>query len=141
MFRPGLDKLPVYGVEEQDWRIKVDANESNRNLPPLVAERVEGRLSYVAFNRYPDIAMTELREEIGRGSGYDIDNVWLGNGSSEILEKLFFLYGGVDRSIVFPVPSFSMYAIYAKISESTAVPVPLEADYTLDKEKMLRAAE
>lgn len=141
MFRPGLDKLPVYGVEEQDWRIKVDANESNRNLPPLVAERVEGRLSYVAFNRYPDIAMTELREEIGRGSGYDIDNVWLGNGSSEILEKLFFLYGGVGRSIVFPVPSFSMYAIYAKISESTAVPVPLEADYTVDKEKMLRAAE
>lgn len=141
MFRPGLDKLPVYGVEEQDWRIKVDANESNRNLPPLVAERVESRLSYVAFNRYPDIAMVNLREEIGRGSGYDIDNVWIGNGSSEILEKLFFLYGGTDRSIVFPVPSFSMYAIYAKISESTAVPVPLEADYSLDKEKMLRAAE
>lgn len=141
MFRPGIDKLPVYGVEEQDWRIKVDANESNRNLPPLVRERVENRLSYVAFNRYPDIAMTSLREEIGRGSGYDIDNVWIGNGSSEILEKLFFLYGGPSRGIVFPVPSFSMYAIYAKVSESTAVPVPLEADYSLDKEKILRAAK
>ena len=31
------------------------------------------------------------------------------DGTSEILEKLFFAFGGRGRKIVYPQPSFSMY--------------------------------
>lgn len=139
-YRRGLVEFPTYDISEKDWTIKINANESNLNLPPLVEERVLNRLGRISFNRYPDSEMEDLKELIADNFSLTTENILVANGSSEILEKLFFAFGGSGRSIVFPVPSFSMYAIYAKISESVAVPVELEADYTLDPEKIVNAA-
>ena len=47
--------MPSYDTTEQDWKIKVNANESNVGLPPLVEERVLSRLSRVPFQRYPNL--------------------------------------------------------------------------------------
>ncbi|QJW44492.1 histidinol-phosphate transaminase [bacterium BFN5] len=140
-YRPKLEQLPTYSVDEQEWDIKLDANESNLNLPPLVHERLLNRLSFLAFNRYPDIGMKNLKEQIAQNFAINPNQVLVGNGSSEILEKLFYAFGGPGRSIVFPTPSFSMYHIYAKLTESNPVPVLLESDYRLDADKMLAAAE
>ena len=68
------------------------------------------------------------------------ENILLGNGSSEIIEKLFYCFGGSkDAAIVYPQPSFSMYGIYAAAAEAKGVPVDLEPDYTLDLEKFVSA--
>lgn len=139
-YRTGLANLPTYDVTERDWEIKLNANESNLNLPPLVAERVMNRLSHVALHRYPNHEMDDLKDLIAESFALSRENVVIGNGSSEILEKLFYAFGGPGRGVVFPVPSFSMYGIYAKISESDAVPVELEADYALDAKKIVAAA-
>ena len=53
-YRDGLASMPCYDTSEQDWHIKVNANESNIGLPPLVEERVMTRLSRIAFARYPN---------------------------------------------------------------------------------------
>ncbi|MEG6586374.1 histidinol-phosphate transaminase [Dendrosporobacter sp. 1207_IL3150] len=140
-YRPGLEQLPTYSVEEKEWDIKLDANESNLNLPPLVYERLVNRLSFIDFNRYPDMGMKSLKELIAQNFNLDIDNILIGNGSSEILEKLFYAFGGPGRSIVFPTPSFSMYNIYAKLTESIAIPVELEQDYSLKPDKITAAAK
>lgn len=138
-YRDDLVNLPSYDVTEQDWNIKVNANESNLNLPPIVEDRVMGRLSRIAFNRYPNTEMDDLREQIADNFKVKKQNVLLGNGSSEILEKLFFAFGGKGKKIVYPQPSFSMYTIYAKYSESEGVPVALEEDYSLDAKKFVAA--
>jgi histidinol-phosphate aminotransferase len=140
-YRDGLENLPVYDVVERDWDIKINANESNLNLPPLVEERVLNRLARVAFNRYPNEEADDLKSLIAANFSLKTENVLLGNGSSEILEKLFHAFGGAGRKIVYPVPSFSMYKIYAKLSESDAVPVELNADYSLDAEKFIAAVK
>ncbi len=140
-YRKGLAELPVYDVLERDWEIKLNANESNLNLPLLVEERVLSRLSRIAFNRYPNEESEDLKELIAKNFGMEKGNVLLGNGSSEILEKLFHAFGGPRRSVVFPVPSFSMYKIYAKVSESSGVVVELDEDYTLDVEKCVAAVK
>lgn len=132
-YRNKLAEMPSYDVVERDWNIKVNANESGMNLPPLVEERVMSRLSRVAFNRYPNEDLEMLMEAIGRNFGLGVENVLIGNGSSEIIEKIFYCFGGRGRKIVFPQPSFSMYHIYAKAAEAEAVPVSLsEKDYSLD---------
>ena len=138
-YRTGLGKMPSYDVVERDWKIKVNANECNMNLPPMVEERVMGRLSRVAFNRYPNEELEDLKEQIAGNFSLQKENVLIGNGSSEILEKLFYCFGGRNKKIVYPQPSFSMYGIYAKAAEATGIPVDLEADYTLDVEKFVSA--
>ena len=61
-YRNGSDRMPSYDTTEQDWKIKVNANESNLGLPPLVEERVLSRLSRVAFQRYPNLEYDMLCE-------------------------------------------------------------------------------
>ncbi len=140
-YRPGLAQIKPYSVEEKEWDIKLDANESPNNLPPLVRERVMNRLEYLAFNRYPDIGMRDLRAQIAESYHLNIQNVQLGNGSSEIIMALCQLFGGPGRSIVFPVPSFSMYAVYAQASDSQPIPVKLTEDYAVPREQILKAAK
>lgn len=141
-YRPGLDALPIYTIDEREWDIKLDANESPTNLPPLVRERVINRLSYLAFNRYPEMGMLGLREQIAAEFQVKADRVLIGNGSSEILIALCHALGGEGRSIVFPTPSFSMYGIYAALADSDPVPVNLaSADFSLPPDKILQAAK
>jgi histidinol-phosphate aminotransferase len=140
-YRPGLEQLKTYSVEEKEWDIKLDANESPNNLPPLVHERVMNQFEYLAFNRYPDISVRALRSQIAENFSVTVQNIVIGNGSSEILLSLFQTFGGPGRGIVFPVPSFSMYGIYAQLTDSQAVPVALNEDFSVSRDKVLEAAQ
>lgn len=131
-YRTGLKDMPTYDVVERDWNIKVNANESNQNLPPIIEDRLMARLASVAFNRYPNEEVELLKEQIADNFRLNKENIIVANGSSEILEKLFFAFGGRARKIVYPVPSFSMYKIYAKLSGSEGIGVALKDDYTFD---------
>ena len=137
-YRKDLEKMPSYDGVERDYRIKVNANECNLNLPPMVAERVLSRLSMVAFNRYPNYEYDSLREQIARNFSVDVEQILIGSGSSEIIEKLFYAFGGSwSNKIVYPQPSFSMYKIYAKAAEAQPVPFDLDKNYDLDVDKFI----
>ncbi|MDY3739203.1 MAG: histidinol-phosphate transaminase [Selenomonadaceae bacterium] len=131
-YRKGLAEMPSYDVVERPWNIKVNANECGMNLPPLVEDRVMARMSHIAFNRYPNEELEDLMEAIAKNYGMSKENVLLGNGSSEIIEKIFHCFGGKNHKIVFPQPSFSMYHIYAKAAEAEGVPFDLNDDYSLN---------
>lgn len=138
-YRDGLAHMPSYDTQEQDWHIKINANESNVGLPPLVEERVMARLSRISYARYPNEEYDLLREQIGEAYGYQQANVIIGNGSSEIIEKVFHAFGGDQaHKIVYPSPSFSMYSIYAAAAGAVGMPVPLRDDYQLDVEEFVR---
>lgn len=136
-YRKGLEARPEYDVTEKPWKIKVNANECNMNLPPLVEERVMARLSHIAFNRYPNEEEELLKENIAQTFAVTKKNILLGGGSSEIIEKLFYAFGGDNKKIVYPMPSFSMYHIYANAAEATGVAVALNEDYTFDADKFI----
>lgn len=131
-YRKGLAEMPSYDVVERPWNIKVNANECGMNLPPLVEDRVMARMSHIAFNRYPNEELDDLMEAIAKNYGMSKENVLLGNGSSEIIEKIFHCFGGKNHKIVFPQPSFSMYHIYAKAAEAEGIPFDLNDDYSLN---------
>lgn len=131
-YRDELDKMPSYDGVEKSYRIKVNANESTMGLPPLVEERVMNRLGMLAFNRYPNAEYYSLVEQIAKNFAVDSAQVLLGNGSSEIIEKVFHAFGGAGRRIVYPQPSFSMYKIYAKAAEAEGVPFDLDDRFALD---------
>ena len=136
-YRARLAEMPSYDVTERDWRIKINANESNYNLPPQIEERLMGRLTRVAFNRYPNEEYDALREQIAASVGVAKENILLGGGSSEIIEKVFHGFGGAGHKIVCPEPSFSMYRIYAKAAEGEYLPVELNEDYTFDAQRFV----
>ena len=119
-YRKGIEQLPIYDVVEREWDIKVNANESG-------------------FNRYPNAEPDDLCELIAERFGLRKENVWLGNGSSEIVDKLFYAFGGPGHTIVYVQPSFSMYSICVESAEAMGVTVPVESDYSLDVDKFIKA--
>lgn len=137
-YRNELDKMPSYDGVEKNYRIKVNANESTMNLPPLVEERVINRLALLAFNRYPNEEYHSLVEQIAKNFSVDTSQILLGGGSSEIIEKVFHAFGGAGRKVVFPQPSFSMYKIYAKAAESDGVPFNLDKKFNLDIDAFIK---
>ena len=137
-YRKDLEKMPSYDGTEKDYRIKVNANESTLNLPPLVEERVLNRLGYVAFNRYPNEEYDSLVEQIARNFSVGKNQILLGGGSSEIIEKVFHAFGGAGKKIVYPQPSFSMYKIYSKAAEAQAFPFDLDEKFDLDVDAFIK---
>ncbi len=65
----------------------------------------------------------------------------IGNGSSELLEKLCFVYGGAGKKIAVPWPSFSMYGEYAELSDSEAIRYPLTPEGYIDADTVISFCE
>ena len=132
-YRDSLSHMPIYDTREEDWIIKLNANESNIGLPPLVEDRIMTCLAHISFARYPNEEYDLLCEQLGTAYAYRRENVIIGNGSSEIIEKVFYVFGGnPNHKIVYPSPSFSMYEIYAAAAEAEGISVPLSEEYSLD---------
>lgn len=137
-YRNGLDEMPTYDGVEKNYRIKVNANESTMNLPPIVEERVLNRLAMTAFNRYPGENYRSLVNQIAKNYSVEPEQVIIGNGSSEIIEKVFHAFGGAGHRVIFTSPSFSMYKIYAKAAESDGMPFKLDKNFDLDVDAFIK---
>ena len=141
--RESLAQLQPYHVEDEDWKIKLDANEKTGPLPAAVEKLLASALVNTCLQRYPssDQQLRQLIAEIYASSAISADNVAIGCGSSEILLALCQAFGGPGKKLVFPSPSFSMYGIYAQITDSIAVPVSLNEDFSLPVDKFIAAAQ
>jgi len=140
-FRTGLDRLKIYSIEEGDWDVKLDANESAFNLPPVVREKLMVRLAGLSFNRYPEITQWGLRKRIAADLGVLAENIVIGNGSSQLLQAACYIFGGEGSKIVFAEPSFPGYSIFCKLADAQAVIVDLEDDFSLPPAQILTTAK
>jgi histidinol-phosphate aminotransferase len=141
--RESLAKLQPYHVEDQAWAIKLDANENTSSLPSVVEQLIGKALVNTCLQRYPssDHKLRRLIAESYANLAISADNVAIGCGSSEILLALCQAFGGPGKKIVFPSPSFSMYGIYAQITDSIACPVSLNEDFSLPVTNFIAAAQ
>ena len=136
MFRPGTDKLPYYSMEEeQKWLHKLDANERSAKLPRKIIMDIENKIRRVETHRYPDMSARKLRAMLAEEYGLSMDQISLGNGSSELIAAVCASFGGPERPIAYQWPSFSMYPIYAAMADSPAIPVPMDEQFQLSAEE------
>lgn len=139
--RPSVVAMEEYAVESVAADIIVNANESNYPLPKKIAEKVTACVSQFPFNRYPPIKAENLCEVIAKELGVDTDGVKIGNGSSELLEKACYVFGGAGKKIAVPWPSFSMYGEYAALSDSEEVRYPLTEEGFVDPDMVISFCE
>lgn len=136
--RQGLEKVEEYKVETvPNANIVVNANESNWNLPKDILLQVQHKTQEFVFNRYPPMGTGNLGEVLAADLQVDPDKIIIGNGSSELLEKACFAFGGAGRKIAFPSPSFSMYGVYVQMADSISVPYALTAEGYVDADAVI----
>lgn len=135
--RKSIEAMEEYSVESVAADIIVNANESNYPLPEEVAAAVTARTARFPFNRYPPIKGENLCRLIADELAVDEDCVKVGNGSSELLEKACYVFGGPGKKIAIPWPSFSMYGEYADLSESETLRYPLTEEGYVDADAVI----
>lgn len=135
--RRSLEGLEEYKVEHVAADIIVSANESNYPLPEAVAAKVAALTAGFPFNRYPPMKAENLCGTIAAELGFDIDNIKIGNGSSELLQMACYAFGGAGRKIAFPYPSFGMYNTFARMSDSTSAPYALTEEGYIDADAVI----
>ena len=146
LIRPDIRALNAYHVGASDGFLKLDAMENPYPLPEALRTELGKRLSDVALNRYPIPSYTTLKAAIcskmGVPAGY---SVMLGNGSDELISLLTVACARRDltkpATVLAPVPTFVMYAMFAQFSGMAFTGVPLKDDFSLDMSAMLSGIE
>ncbi|TCV97247.1 histidinol phosphate aminotransferase [Luteibacter rhizovicinus] len=90
------------------------------------------------LNRYPDPQPPALVARLAELYGVDADRVLVGRGSDEAIDLLVraFCRAGTDAVLISP-PTFGMYAVCARIQGAQVIESPLEADFSLDADRLL----
>ncbi len=94
------------------------------------------------YNRYPDPYQGRLKERIAELKASKSDNIFLGNGSDEVIDLLqrAFCEPGRDNILICP-PTYGMYKVYAEINNVAVREIPLTASFDLDLKSTLEAPD
>jgi histidinol-phosphate aminotransferase len=138
LVRPEILALKAYPVAPADGMVKLDAMENPYTLPDGLRRELAGVLAKVDVNRYPTPSPQKLREAIARRMQVPAGlEILLGNGSDELIQILITALARPGAKMMFPSPTFVMYAMGATFSGMQAVPVPLREDFTFDADAFI----
>lgn len=133
--RENIQSLSAYIAKEIPCRVKLDANESP--YCPLALETILSKKDiFSSLNRYPDPESKELKKSIAGSLRVKSENILIGNGSDEIIAYVIAAFGG---PVLYPIPTFVMYGITSQTFGQRHIGIPLDKDFDLDLEKMLKA--
>ena len=109
--------------------IKLNTNECPYPPSPKVIEAIN-RAAGDSLRLYPDPECVELRTAIAKREGLDINQVFCGNGSDEILAFAFQAFFDPGREVVFPKITYSFYPVYTDFFGLNRREVPMNPDFS-----------
>ena len=125
---------------QHDDLCKLNTNENPFPPSPKVGEAITKVLAQQAddLRLYPAPESEELRGALAALYGLDMNQVFVGNGSDEVLALVFASFFLKERPILAPDISYSFYPVYANTFEIELVQIPLEADFSISPDAYRR---
>lgn len=131
---PLLSQLTPYVPGEQlavPGLVKLNTNENPYGPSPR-ALRAIADAAGDALRLYPDPHATALRGAIARRNDLAPSQVFVGNGSDEVLAHVFQALLRHGQPVLFPDVSYSFYPVYCKLFGIEARPVPVNARFEIE---------
>jgi histidinol-phosphate aminotransferase len=140
IIRPEIAALSVYRVPPSRGMVKLDAMENPYTLPLATRQELARILTDVPINRYPDAGAAQLKTALRKAMRIPDDmEILLGNGSDEIIQIIALAVAKPGAVMLGVEPSFVMYKTSATYAGMRYAGVPLNADFTLNREATLAA--
>jgi histidinol-phosphate aminotransferase len=118
--------------------IKLDANENPYGMSPRAREA----LANLAYGHiYPDPESRALRAVLSQFTGAPAENLLAGAGADELIDLIMRVTLNPGDAIINCPPTFGMYAFDADLNNARVVNIPRKADFSLDVDGILQAAE
>ena len=118
------------GEQPRDMRyIKLNTNESPYPpAPQVVAAMTAGQVE--SLRLYSDPTAKGLKEKLAAHYGVTPENVFVSNGSDEVLNFAFMAFGG--KGAVFPDITYGFYEVFGDLYGIPYEKIPLKDDFSVD---------
>jgi histidinol-phosphate aminotransferase len=142
---PHVAKLRAYtpGLQpgEPGW-LKLNTNENPYPPSPRVAGALLREIGGegAALRLYPNPTSAPLRAALAQYHGLKPENVFVGNGSDDVLNLLVRCFGAPDAAVGFTWPSYSLYPVLVEIQDGRAALIEFDRAMRLPLEKIAASA-
>ena len=129
-----FESLEAYtpGEQPRDQKyIKLNTNESPYPPSNEVLERVT-KAEVCKLNLYPDPTGKVLKKKLADLYGVQPENVFLSNGSDDILNFAFMAFCDKEHGVAFPDISYGFYPVYAELHGIPSLEIPLKEDFSIE---------
>jgi histidinol-phosphate aminotransferase len=137
---PILERIVPYLPGEQpliDNLVKLNTNENPYPPSPGVIAAIQAE-AHKGLQPYPDPESTALREVIANHHGLAAANVFLGNGSDEVLAHTFYAFFQQGCPLLMPDVRYGFYRVYCSLYGIDVETVPLTGAMTIDVDAYAR---
>ena len=119
------------GEQPRDMEyVKLNTNESP--FPPsLKVVKAVNSDEVKMLNLYPDPTGKALISKLAQTYGVGEENVFISNGSDDILNFSFMAFCDKDKGAVFPEISYGFYEVYAELYGIEYKKIPLNTDFSI----------
>jgi histidinol-phosphate aminotransferase len=111
--------------------IKLNTNENPYGPSPKAIAAMQAAVAD-SLKLYPDPSALGLRQSIARFYGVEADEVFVGNGSDEVLAHAFVALLKHEQPLLYPDITYSFYPTYCRLFGIEPVEIPLKDDFTID---------
>jgi histidinol-phosphate aminotransferase len=132
-FRENVEEAMAYepGFQPKEADVvKLNTNENPWPPSPQVMKAL-AEVSEERLRRYPDPLGNEFRQAAGEVHGVPPEYIMCCNGGDELLNIAFRAFCDQDRPVAYPVPSYSLFPVLAKLQNCKAIEVPFDSEFNL----------
>ena len=132
-FRENIEKVSGYVPGFQPAETDVVKLNTNENPYPAFAEVVKAirDISPEQIRRYPEPMGESFRGAAGEVHGVSAGNILCCNGGDDLLTICFRAFCDEGRAVAYPVPTYSLYPVLAKLQNCEAVEVEFGEGFSL----------
>lgn len=121
-----------YHSPQVDVDVRLNTNESPLPPPPAFVDALRAAIGEIRWHRYPDRSAIALRQTIGDWHGVGSEQVFVANGSNEVLQTLLLTYGGPGRRAATFEPTYALHSHIARLTGTEVISGERTDNFALD---------
>lgn len=136
--RDDIALMSGYHSPQLNVRVRLNTNEAPDAPPAEWSSALVDALGDIQWNRYPDRAALSLRTAIGDLHGVGPEQIFVANGSNEVLQTLLLTYGGPGRTAAVWEPTYALHSHIARLVGTNVAEGERAADFSSDPAEIQR---
>jgi histidinol-phosphate aminotransferase len=118
--------------------VRLNTNESPYPPPQGWLDDLAAASASIEWHRYPDRAALALRSAVGAQHGVGPEQVFVANGSNEVLQSVLLAYGGAGRTAAVWEPTYALHSHIAAVTGTGVAVGERAADFATDLAEVRR---
>lgn len=139
-WKDNLIKIQPYTAGEQPDKtdfIKLNANENPYPPSPRVIKAIR-EFNGESLKKYPNADAAPLAAALAKRFGLERENVFVGNGSDDVLALCFRAFFNSDKPVIYPDITYSFYPVWCEMLRIPYETIPVDGDFNINAEDYRR---